>query len=231
MTVAMRFSVVSLVLVTACLPQVGPAVVDDGGVLDDGGTGSGGGAATGGGTSLGGGSATGGGATTGDAGPGSCTDGLHNGAETDVDCGGGICPPCALTQACGGPTDCSSGVCNAGQCDTPAMPACHANFAGCSSFTDLTTTANATIRFPVAGTRYSPPCVRVRLGQSLTFSGDFGSHPLDQGCGPIKDLVTWHRGNTFTVTFTNGLGIYGYYCFQHGSSNGSGMSGAIEVVP
>jgi plastocyanin len=73
--------------------------------------------------------------------------------------------------------------------------------------------------------------VKVRLGQTLTFSGDFGSHPLDQSCGPLRNVITWHRGSSWSVTFTNALGIYGYYCNQHGSPNGSGMAGAIEVVP
>ena len=40
-----------------------------------------------------------------------CTDGVRNGAETGVDCGGGTCPACALGQACQLARDCTSGVC------------------------------------------------------------------------------------------------------------------------
>lgn len=43
--------------------------------------------------------------------PSSCTDGVRNGTESDVDCGGPSCGPCALTKACLARTDCSSGVC------------------------------------------------------------------------------------------------------------------------
>ncbi|MEW6272693.1 MAG: hypothetical protein AB1689_25735, partial [Thermodesulfobacteriota bacterium] len=41
----------------------------------------------------------------------SCSDGLENGSETDVDCGGGACPGCALTRECSSAGDCASGVC------------------------------------------------------------------------------------------------------------------------
>ena len=52
---------------------------------------------------------------------GSCTDGLKNGAESDVDCGGTCPSKCADGKACGAPLDCGSGVCAAGRC---AVPSC-----------------------------------------------------------------------------------------------------------
>jgi hypothetical protein len=36
-----------------------------------------------------------------------CSDGLKNGNETDVDCGGGACPKCAIGMTCGAATDCA----------------------------------------------------------------------------------------------------------------------------
>jgi hypothetical protein len=51
--------------------------------------------------------------------PPSCTDGLHNGAETGVDCGGGACPTCALGGACAVSADCQSGNCVASKCVKP----------------------------------------------------------------------------------------------------------------
>ena len=50
-----------------------------------------------------------------------CDDGLQNGDETDLDCGGS-CAPCALGQACQQGSDCQSAVCEGGAC-APA-PAC-----------------------------------------------------------------------------------------------------------
>ena len=211
----MRFAVVSLIFLAACLPQVGPPIEATGG-----GAATGGG--TGGGTTTGGGTAAGGGA--------SCTNGVLDGTETAVDCGGPTCPACTLGATCTAPTDCASGVCIGSHC-TAAATACRPAFARCTTFDDLTGAASPTIRFPVGGLNYSPACVKVRLGQTLTFSGDFGSHPLDQSCGPVRNVVTSHFGNTWSVTFTDALGLFGYYCNQHGGPDGSGMAGAIEVVP
>ena len=41
----------------------------------------------------------------------SCTDGVKNGTETDIDCGGS-CPDCANGKGCLAGSDCQSGVCN-----------------------------------------------------------------------------------------------------------------------
>jgi Sulfatase-modifying factor enzyme 1 len=58
-----------------------------------------------------GGAGTGG---TGGAGTGgaSCTDHMKDGDETDVDCGGGTCPPCQDTYHCKVGTDCIDKVCS-----------------------------------------------------------------------------------------------------------------------
>ncbi len=55
--------------------------------------------------------------------PATCGDGDKNGLETDVDCGGGQCPPCKDGQDCDVGTDCESlvcgqnGKCSPAQCD------------------------------------------------------------------------------------------------------------------
>lgn len=48
-----------------------------------------------------------------------CDDGLYNGDEEDVDCGGPTCGPCADGQSCLWPSDCQSSVCVAGKCQAP----------------------------------------------------------------------------------------------------------------
>lgn len=45
-----------------------------------------------------------------------CTDGIWNGTETDVDCGGGACYPCEPGQSCVDSSDCVSGSCVGGAC-------------------------------------------------------------------------------------------------------------------
>ena len=51
-----------------------------------------------------------------------CSDGIKNGAETDVDCGGGTCGKCTNQKACTASTDCSGGLCTNKICET--APTC-----------------------------------------------------------------------------------------------------------
>jgi formylglycine-generating enzyme required for sulfatase activity len=50
----------------------------------------------------------------------SCMDGVINGKETDVDCGGGFCPGCGVQKLCNLPTDCKGALCVNKAC----APAC-----------------------------------------------------------------------------------------------------------
>ncbi len=159
-----------------------------------------------------------------------CNDKARNGDESDVDCGGS-CSPCPNAGLCGTSLDCASGVCVTGHCVTPSF-ACGA-FSGCTNFLDGTAPGAArTIQFPSGNERYVPACLKVRFGQTVTFvGGDFSVHPLTHACRPASSpSLDSSSGQTFSVTFDSALGVYGYYCAQHGSITGAGMSGAIEVV-
>ena len=46
----------------------------------------------------------------------SCNDGIQNGAESDIDCGGLMCPKCAVGKMCFGNADCQSNTCTKGIC-------------------------------------------------------------------------------------------------------------------
>ncbi len=48
-----------------------------------------------------------------------CEDGLHNGLESDVDCGGPNCAGCLDGETCEAGNDCGSTFCEAGSCVTP----------------------------------------------------------------------------------------------------------------
>ncbi|WP_437906788.1 hypothetical protein WME95_02155 [Sorangium sp. So ce327] len=52
-----------------------------------------------------------------------CSDGTKNNEETDVDCGGSICPKCDAAKACTAATDCTSGFCADGVCCDEACDA------------------------------------------------------------------------------------------------------------
>jgi hypothetical protein len=57
-----------------------------------------------------------------------CTNSVQDGAETDVDCGGPTCGPCANGRQCAVNGDCVSGLCAAGTCTPLAQgSACLSN--------------------------------------------------------------------------------------------------------
>jgi hypothetical protein len=47
-----------------------------------------------------------------------CSDQIHNGSESDIDCGG-TCRPCDVGFSCGSEGDCDSGICIGGTCAPP----------------------------------------------------------------------------------------------------------------
>ena len=61
-----------------------------------------------------------------------CFDGLENGTETDIDCGGTCAANCVVTQGCAGNADCASNNCGVAGC----QPATHCN----NAITDNTET-------------------------------------------------------------------------------------------
>lgn len=67
----------------------------------------------------------GGGTTTTTTDP--CTDSTQDGIETDVDCGGGECPKCAISKTCLVSADCETGFCADGVCcNEPCTGVCRA---------------------------------------------------------------------------------------------------------
>jgi hypothetical protein len=68
-----------------------------------------------------------------------CTDGMMNGTETDVDCGGMACPGCTTGMACLTGSDCLGGVCDAnsmcqpcgGDADCATLPGTYCNGGTC----------------------------------------------------------------------------------------------------
>jgi len=93
--------------------------------------------------------------------------------------------------------------------------------------------AARTVTFP--GFAYTPRCIKIRVGQTVTWSGDLAFHPLRPGLivggvpmaqagNPVPSVSA---GASTTATFA-AAGDYGYYCANH---FGSGMVGAVYVVP
>ena len=86
-----------------------------------------------------------------------------------------------------------------------------------------------TIQAPPGATpqQYMPSCMRVRVGETVTFVGDNAHHPVDTFAfsGPGMPVVA-SVGTTFTVTMA-APGIVRFNCDVHPTT----MNGAIEFVP
>lgn len=100
-------------------------------------------------------------------------------------------------------------------------------------------TGPTTVNFGLidGGFNYSPKCLKVSAGTSVTFSGDFSSHPLEPSAlrgtltgNPITSTSAVPDGGT-TKTFAFPTpGFYAYFCQFHDSTDsGMFMSGVVWV--
>jgi plastocyanin len=98
---------------------------------------------------------------------------------------------------------------------------------------DHTMDATVEIKFGDAiGLLYSPPCIKVKSGTKVTFTGNLDIHPLAGGevivgmaaspdpASPIKNTIT---GATVSFTIAS-AGSYPYFCTEHYSA---GMKGLV----
>lgn len=97
--------------------------------------------------------------------------------------------------------------------------------------------AGATVAFPGTDSTYSPSCLKIAPGDTVTFqsaASTFLVHPLepsrrrgDAANNPITTVQTATMSRAFTFSVS---GFYGYYCSAHGASDdGTGMAGVIWV--
>lgn len=83
--------------------------------------------------------------------------------------------------------------------------------------------------------QYDPPCLAIRVGQTVTFTGNFSAHPLAPGVAPRRGgtgatpspIEMRSEGTVYRVQFPS-FGDYPYYCVYHA---GGGMYGVIRVRP
>ena len=145
-----------------------------------------------------------------------------------------------LLSACGGTSpgdDAGGGGSDSGAIDAPmAGPPTH----DCeeADFVDRTggDGMSRTIGVGAGAFVYTPSCMTIRAGQSLTFAADFATHPLAPGVAPghpgtsttPTPIAAQSSGTTYTVTFPD-PGDYAYHCTVHYHS--SGMYGVVRVVP
>ncbi len=109
---------------------------------------------------------------------------------------------------------------------TPATPGSDPIASPSATLSPSPTPTPAIINFGgTAGSTYSPTQITVKAGESVTWKGNFTTHPLQS----VDSLWTSvQTGTEFTHTFAT-LGTYEYYCEAHGTET-SGMKGTVIVV-
>ena len=80
------------------------------------------------------------------------------------------------------------------------------------------------------GFAYSPATMSVAVGDTVTWSGDFSTHPLNSSTIPAG-AAAWQftSGAKFSYVVTV-AGAYTYYCTVHGAPDGSGMAGSFTAA-
>lgn len=124
---------------------------------------------------------------------------------------------------------------DAGAAPDVATPVPLLNDCAASAYVDRTGDGDERTVVPRGTTGYTPRCLTIRAGQSVTFSMSFTTHPLNPGVphGSSAGATTpspieaQRAGTTYAVAFP-GAGFYPFYCNTHGHV---GMAGVVRVVP
>jgi plastocyanin len=125
---------------------------------------------------------------------------------------------------------CSALACTSSNPQSDAGSDAAAAINGCTTYTDMTA-SGGTIAGPTTATaaQYSPNCVHIKVGQSVTWTSDFTNHPLvpTSGVGSSGNPITaTSTGSTVTFAFP-AAGTFAYNCGIHSTT----MLGAVEVTP
>jgi hypothetical protein len=127
-----------------------------------------------------------------------CTDGVRNGPETDVDCGAAPCGTCGLAKACLVDGNCASGTCIAATC-VAAEPQAAKPQAGAIEI-DLAQPAEVTFYRALDATTVSATTVTASAAMSLPGTVSYANNV-------VKFVPTggWPQGETITVTLSTGI--------------------------
>jgi plastocyanin len=95
--------------------------------------------------------------------------------------------------------------------------------------------AERIVQIGAEGLKFTPPCLQIASGQTVTFEGSLTAHPIapgnpdDAAAGsPGSPIEAVSTGRSVAFTF-DGAGTFPYYCELHAFGAGRGMAGAIYV--
>ncbi|MGC4093155.1 MAG: plastocyanin/azurin family copper-binding protein [Polyangiaceae bacterium] len=101
----------------------------------------------------------------------------------------------------------------------------------------LAASADRSIAIAASGLSFSPKCISIEAGQSVTFNGSLSSHPLAPGTpndpsagSPDNPIAKTSSGQSVAFSFPV-AGAFPYFCQLHGFGSGQGMVGAVYVLP
>lgn len=137
----------------------------------------------------------------------SCTDGVRNGAEASVDCGGTCAELCADSQPCAEDADCASGVCLMETCAAPsctdgvrngleAAVDCGTGCTGCADGTSCTAATDCASRVCAGGTDAGPGACAVPTCEDGVANGAETSPDCGGGVCPRCGLYGFCDSNT-----------------------------------
>jgi hypothetical protein len=153
----------------------------------------------------------------------SCTDGVRNGQETGLDCGGPACSKCAGGEGCNGAADCASGTCAASVCAASCFDNvkdgdetgkdCGGSCNGCPPGDPCKVNGDCASKICTAGVCAAPSCsdgvqngtesdidcgkgcIGCALGQKCNFDSDCDSHGCRNGLCTEVLLISETRTN------------------------------------
>ena len=97
---------------------------------------------------------------------------------------------------------------------------------GCTTFVDHTAAADArSLTWSLSISSSPDRCMKIKVGQSVTWNGSFTTHPLHDDGGDSPNPISASTSPTGPIAFA-AAGTFGYICGVHAS-----MNGAILVVP
>jgi plastocyanin len=137
-------------------------------------------------------------------------------------------------------SDSSAGAGELGTAGAGDEPEVISDFNGCTiaDYEDHSGVADdRTIGIATMGLSFTPKCLTIQVGQTVTWAGSLAAHPLGPGNADHPDagttpspIIETSSGQSVEFTFTT-AGTFPYYCEVHSFGDGMGMAGVVHVKP